>query len=130
LKPGTEARPSRSASTNAMLHTASGDHPLAIRIADRFLARFCGLMLAAPLVQGHGLLLTRCASVHSAFMRQTIDVIYLDRHGCVIRCVAGLRPWRASAGWRAAHVLELAAGSIARYGIRPGDRLRHPDAPW
>lgn len=115
---------------HAVLHTASGNHPLAIRIADRFLTRLCGLMLAAPLAQGHGLLLTRCTSVHSAFMRQTIDVIYLDRHGCVIRCVAGLRPWRASAGWRAAHVLELAEGSIARYCIRPGDRLRHPDAPW
>jgi uncharacterized membrane protein (UPF0127 family) len=129
LKPSAEACASRSTLANAVLRTASGDHPLAIRIADRFLARLCGLMLAAPLAQGHGLLLKRCASVHSAFMRQTIDVIYMDRHGCVIRCVAGLRPWRASAGWRAAHVLELAEGSIARYCIRSGDRLRHPGAP-
>jgi uncharacterized membrane protein (UPF0127 family) len=130
LKPDTNASASRSLGVNAVLHTASGGHPFAIRIADRFLTRFCGLMLAAPLAQGHGLLLTGCASVHSAFMRQTIDVIYLDRHGCVIRRVSGLRPWRASAGWRAAHVLELAEGSIARYRIRPGDRLRHPGAPW
>lgn len=115
---------------NAMLHTASGDHPLAIRVADCFLTRLRGLMLAAPLAQGHGLLLTHCTSVHSAFMRHTIDVIYLDCLGCVIRCVGGLRPWRASAGWRAAHALELAEGSITRYCIRPGDRLRHPDAPW
>ena len=113
-----------------MLHTASGEHLLVIRVADDFLKRLRGLMLSAPLAQGHGLLLTHCTSVHSAFMRQTIDVIYLSCHGCVIRCVAGLRPWRASAGWRAAHVLELAEGSIARYCIRPGDRLRHPDAPW
>ena len=77
------------------------------------------------LAQDHGLLLTRCGSVHSAFMRQTIDVIYLDRQGRVLRCVAALRPWRASLCPGAAHVLELAAGSIARYHIAPGDRLLH-----
>jgi uncharacterized membrane protein (UPF0127 family) len=109
-----------------LLHTASGAHPLDIALADGFWSRLRGLMLAAPLAPDAGLLLTRCASVHCAFMRQAIDVVYLDADGVVLGCVPRLRPWRASARRGARHTLELAAGAIERLGIRPGDRLAHP----
>jgi Flp pilus assembly protein TadG len=80
------------------------------------------------------MLITRCTSVHSAFMRYPIDVVYLDRNGVVVRCVPHLKPWRASHsalgtipfGRGAAHVLELAAGAISEFGIAPGARLSHP----
>jgi len=109
-----------------LLHTASGAHPLEIALADGFWSRLRGLMLAPPLAPSAGLLLTRCASVHCAFMRQAIDVVYLDTDGVVLACVPRLRPWRASAHRGARHTLELAAGAIDRLGIRPGDRLAHP----
>jgi uncharacterized membrane protein (UPF0127 family) len=109
-----------------LLHTASGAHPLEIALADGFWSRLRGLMLAPPLAPSAGLLLTRCASVHCAFMRQAIDVVYLDADGVVLACVPRLRPWRASAHRGARHTLELAAGAIDRLGIRPGDRLAHP----
>ena len=109
-----------------LLHTASGAHPLRVALADGFWTRLRGLMLAPPLAPDAGLLLTRCASVHCAFMRQAIDVVYLDAAGVVVKCVPRLRPWRASAGHGARHTLELAAGAIERLGIRPGDRLEHP----
>jgi outer membrane protein OmpA-like peptidoglycan-associated protein/uncharacterized membrane protein (UPF0127 family)/Flp pilus assembly protein TadG len=121
----------------AVLVTASGQHPLRLRRATNFISRFCGLMLRAPLAPDAGLLLTACPSVHTAFMRCAIDVVYLDAHGVVLKCVPYLRPWWGSisnAGrdgegrrhQRAAHTLELAAGSIARLGIAAGDHLRHP----
>lgn len=109
---------------HATLHTATGAHPLALRIADRFTSRLCGLMLAPPLAEHEGLLLTRCSSIHSAFMRQNIDVVYLDRSDKVVRCVQMLKPWSASIAWAASQVLELASGSTARYAIAPGDQLR------
>lgn len=109
---------------HATLHTATGAHPLALHIADRFTSRLRGLMLAPQLAVHEGLLLTNCSSIHSAFMRQTIDVIYLDRNDKVARCVQMLKPWRASMAWTATQVLELAAGSIARYEIASGDQLR------
>jgi uncharacterized membrane protein (UPF0127 family) len=109
-----------------LLHTASGAHPLDIALADGFWSRLRGLMLAPPLAPSAGLLLTRCASVHCAFMRQAIDVVYLDADGVVLACVPRLKPWRASAHRGARHTLELAAGAIDRLGIRPGDRLVHP----
>lgn len=121
----------------AWLHTASGMHRLALRLADGFLSRLRGLMLAPALRTDAGLLLTRCDGVHCAFMCHSIDVVYLDRTGRVLKCVPRLRPWSASLSYtgrdaqgrrhpRAAHTLELAAGSIARLMIRPGDQLDHP----
>lgn len=117
-------KPSPRFPSNAAIHTVTGAHPLTLRIANHFASRLRGLMLAPALASNEGLLLTECSSVHSAFMRQTIDVIYLDRNDRVVRCVPMLPRWSVSASWDAAHVLELAMGSIARYVINPGDRLQ------
>jgi outer membrane protein OmpA-like peptidoglycan-associated protein/uncharacterized membrane protein (UPF0127 family) len=124
-------------SGGARLLTRTGAHPLAVRRAANFFGRFLGLMLRPGLAPEAGLLLAACPSVHTAFMRFAIDVIYLDRDGVVLKCVPGLRPWRMSASnagrdangrrhVRATHTLELAAGSIERWQIVPGDRLQHP----
>jgi uncharacterized membrane protein (UPF0127 family) len=87
-------------------------------------------MMSPALGPVEGMLITHCSSVHSALMRFPIDVIYLDRHGVVIRCVPNLKPWSAShsfaGGPVAAHTLELAAGAITAMNIAPGDRLNHP----
>jgi outer membrane protein OmpA-like peptidoglycan-associated protein/uncharacterized membrane protein (UPF0127 family)/Flp pilus assembly protein TadG len=125
------------AAGSAVLLTTSGAHPLRLRRAASFISRFCGLMLRAPLAPDAGLLLTGCPSVHTAFMRCAIDVVYLDAQGVVLKCVPQLRPWwgsvsnagRDAAGRRhrrAAHTLELAAGSVARLGIVTGSQLQHP----
>lgn len=119
------------------MHTAAGRKPLDLKVAGSFLQRFRGLMLSAPLAPQAGLLLPSCPSVHTMFMRYPIDVLYLDKEGTVIRCVPGLKPWRASisnagrdaqgkARARAAHTLELAEGAIDRLGLACGDRLVHP----
>lgn len=126
----TQNRPAR-------LHTVTGTHSLILRSAGHFFSRFKGLMLSKSLDPDSGLLLTGCPSVHTAFMRYAIDVIYLDASGKVLKCVARLAPWRASISQagsdaqgkkhrRAAHTLELAAGSIERLAIRAGDQLDHP----
>jgi uncharacterized membrane protein (UPF0127 family) len=118
--------------SEAILHTCSGAHAIHLRLATSFIARFAGLMLTKPLAARQGMLLTGCPSVHTAFMRYAIDVIYLDEGGQVLKCVPDLKPWRASfsrfgkRSHAAAHTLELATGSIARFDIRSGDRLQHP----
>ena len=112
----------------ATLHTACGPCPLLLRIAAGFVSRCKGLMFEGPLAAQEGLLITRCASVHTAFMRFAIDVVYLDSQGIVTLCVSHLSPWRASlAGLRTRprtrHTLELPAGSVRLWGVRAGDRL-------
>lgn len=119
----------------AFLLTRTGEHALSIILADRFMRRLRGLMLARPLRPDQGLLLTECSSVHTCFMLQRLDLVYLDQSGVVTKCVARIQPWRMSCGAgraasgvrlpAASHVLELAAGSIARLKIAAGSRLRH-----
>ena len=119
----------------AILCTASGRHHLSLRVADEFFGRLRGLMLAPPLPVDHGLLLTRCSSVHTCFMRDGVDVVYLDGQGVVTKCVSDLQPWRASTAHLrlpphirrplAVHVLELAPGTIHRLKVGPGSRLLH-----
>jgi uncharacterized membrane protein (UPF0127 family) len=114
------------ASTPAVLRTQGGTHALRLRVARGFFTRLRGLMFAAPLAQSTGLLITRCTSVHTCFMRYALDLVYLAANGEVTQCVSGVKPWRWSISTRGRgtrHVLELPAGSIAGLGIRTGDRL-------
>lgn len=98
---------------------------LAIRLADGFFSRLAGLLFSPPLQPGHGLLLVPCASVHTAFMRYSIDVVFLDRAGRIRRIVPHLKPWRTAAFPGAYQTLELAAGEAARLGLQAGQPLAH-----
>jgi len=134
----------------ASLRTANGQHPLQLKTARGWWARFRGLMLAAPLGTTpvtQALLIPRCPSVHGFFMRYALDIVYLSRErtpspashgkdGYQVTHIARLNPWGISIGrrWqrdghtpkqilRSAHALELPAGAIATLGIARGDWL-------
>ncbi|MDZ7595448.1 MAG: DUF192 domain-containing protein [Thiobacillus sp.] len=96
---------------------------LTILRADHFFSRLAGLLFLPPLQPGHGLLLVPCASVHTAFMRYSIDVVFLDRAGKIRRIVPRLVPWRTAAFPGAYQTLELAAGEAARLGLQAGQSL-------
>jgi uncharacterized protein len=92
-------------------------------LADRPLRRMRGLLGRDSLGAGEGLLLQPAPSIHTAFMRFPIDVVFLDSESIVVRVVETLAPWRAASGPRARSVLELAAGEAARRGVQVGDWL-------
>ena len=69
------------------------------------------------------MLLRPASSVHTAFMRFPIDVVFLDRDLNVIAIEPELRPWRASGKRGSKAVLEIAAGECARRGLAVGDRI-------
>ena len=92
-------------------------------LADRFFARGRGLLGRARLERGHGMLIRPTWSVHTAFMRFAIDVLFLDRELRVVGVKRRLRPWRAAAQPGAHSALELAAGESERLRIEIGDRL-------
>ena len=120
----------RASDGDAIIHANGIRHSLRLKLAADFLPRLRGLLAQPPLRTEpviEALLITRCPSVHTLFMGYAIDVAYLDARGNVVRCVDRLVPWRASFGGRhAAYALELPAGSLARLGVCPGDRLDHP----
>ena len=80
-------------------------------LADSFFSRFKGLMGRKQLYGGEGLLLMNCPSVHSFFMKISIDAVYLSREMTVVG-VETLPPWHIGRHIKgAAHVLELAVGA-------------------
>ena len=92
-------------------------------LADRPLSRLRGLLGRASLGPGEGMLIRPSWSIHTAFMRFPIDVVFLDRELTVVAVRARVGPWRAATKLRAHSVLELAAGECERLRIEVGDRL-------
>lgn len=65
-----------------------------LELATTFLRRFLGLQFRRPLEDGHGLLLAPCDSVHTCWMRFSIDIVMLDQRGIVLAVRQRVRPWR------------------------------------
>lgn len=104
--------------------TKATDLAVRARIADRFFPRMWGLLGRRDLPAGEGLVIVPCRSVHAAFMRFPLDVLFLDRQG-VVRYAMQLMPWRFSPIVPAAHlVLELPLGTVARAATACGDVIR------
>jgi len=92
--------------------------------ADSFWLRLKGLLGRSSLAPGEALLLEPCSSVHTAFMRFPIDVVYVDRSGLVKKVVSDLKPFRWSAVLRGGHsVVELPSGTAAATDTVAGDQL-------
>ena len=68
------------------------------------------------------LLIPRCSSIHTAFMRASIDVVFLDDAFKVIDIRHSLKPWRIAIGARGSvQVLELPAGHARAIALSVGD---------
>lgn len=72
--------------------------------------RLLGLIGLAELPPGSALLFPGCDSVHTAWMRMAIDVVFLDTCGRVLKVRRSLPPWRVTRCRGAAAVLECPAG--------------------
>ena len=92
-------------------------------MAARPLRRMLGLLGRRDLPQGEGILLRPAGSIHTFFMRFSIDAVFLNENGVVLCIAAGVRPWRVAVCKRARSVLELAAGESERRGLEVGERL-------
>ena len=93
------------------------------RAARSLRSRAVGLLGKSSLPAGRALLIEPCSSVHTAFMRFAIDVVYVDRSRRVVKVVANLKPFRMSAARGRCSVIELPSGVIAASKTAPGDQL-------
>lgn len=98
-----------------------------VRVADGIWSRFWGLMGRKSLPEGSGLLLRPSSSIHTAFMRFPIDLVFLDRALRVVKVVPEMKPFRAAVAFGAHSVLELNAGAAAEAQVQTGDQLRLTD---
>jgi uncharacterized membrane protein (UPF0127 family) len=99
-----------------------------LEIATSFSARSKGLLGRTGLEPGTGILIDPCPSVHTWFMRFTIDAVFLDGKNQVVGLARELKPFRMAGAWRAAKTIELPAGTIAATGTAVGDSVEISEA--
>jgi len=93
-------------------------------IADSFFKRFKGLMMAAPLNNDEGLLLTKTNSIHMFFMKYEIDVIFLDKNDIVIDKIISMKRRRVSKIYKNCNkVIELKSKTLLELDIEVGDKI-------
>ena len=98
-----------------------------IRVAKTFLQRMWGLLGKASLEQG-GLYIPGCSSIHTFFMQFSIDVVFIDKHFAITKCISCLAPFRAAFGtWTTIGTLELPCGTLRKVQCKPGDIIKITD---
>ncbi|NYT23624.1 DUF192 domain-containing protein [Alcaligenaceae bacterium] len=88
---------------------------LRLRVADSFRLRLPGVHAIGTLAPDEGLVLVPCRAVHTFFLRQALDVVFLDARGGECRCVHSLPPYRVAGAAGARMVVELSAGYCRRH---------------
>ncbi len=92
--------------------------------ANSFLSRLVGLLGRSSLKPGEALLIEPCSSVHTAFMRFTIDVVYIDKARKVVKVSPNMRPFRIGGVFKpSCSVIELPKGMIEATQTARGDEL-------
>lgn len=92
-------------------------------VADSTGRRLRGLLGKKDLPSGHGVLLRPAWSIHTAFMRFPIDVVFLDADQIVVKIVPNLPSFKTASCRGAREVVELRAGECERRGLALGDRV-------
>ncbi|TWT94713.1 DUF192 domain-containing protein [Stieleria varia] len=78
-----------------LIQTQTGETLLHdVELADSFWKRFKGLQFRRSMPRDAGIWLTPCSSLHTCFMRFSIDVIHLDSDSRVLSVARNVRPWR------------------------------------
>src|SRR6188472_1335226 len=94
-----------------------------VTVADSTGRRLRGLLGKKDLPSGQGVLLRPAWSIHTAFMRFPIDVVFLDADQIVVKIVPNLGPFHTASCRGAREVVELRAGECERRGLALGDRV-------
>jgi uncharacterized membrane protein (UPF0127 family) len=115
------------------LVTGASEHVIQVEVTSTPEEKAMGLMFRTTLADDAGMLFPYTPPQEATmWMRNTyisLDMVFIRGDGIIHRIEANTEPFServiASRGTVAA-VLELKAGSAARLGLKPGDRVRHP----
>ncbi len=95
------------------------------RVADTFWTRLVGLLNRKSLEKGEALILKPCSSIHTFFMRFSIDVLFLDKKGKVIGLFSVFRSFRVSPVYFGVYLaIELPAGTLQLTQTKLGDSIK------
>ncbi len=112
--------------------TSSGTHSFDIEVAETDEEKARGLMFRRTLAPNAGMLFPyEPAQEITMWMKNTyisLDMVFIRADGTVLRVATGTEPFSEkviASGGDALAVLELIAGTAARIGVKPGDRVEH-----
>ena len=92
------------------------------QVADSFFTRFKGLMFRRSIPEDYALHITPCNQVHMLNMRFSIDVIYLDASGRVVKIDENVQPGKICKTVKnAKSVIEVTSFYSSENNIRQGD---------
>ena len=104
--------------TYRLLHMPSNRAVAVVTRADTWLAKGWGVLGRRTLPKGEGLWLPGVASVHTLFLRVSLDLLFLDSQLRTRSRAQSVPPgrWLVRASG-AAHTLELGAGTLASLAV-------------
>ncbi len=135
---GVGARAEKAASVavdegRLVIETAGGPRVFRVEVADDVGERSKGLMFRRSLDRDAGMLFDFFRNEEVSFwMKNTyvaLDMIFIRADGTIAHIAKNTVPLSerpVSSGEPVRFVLEVVAGTSARLGIRPGDRIRYP----
>ncbi len=98
------------------------------RCTTTILERMRGLLGRPMLKADEALVIDPCNSVHTFGMGYSLDIVFVNAQGLVIKLCSNLPKFRIAQSLGARLTIELAAGEIERLGLALGDQLQwRPD---
>jgi uncharacterized protein len=92
--------------------------------ASTYYQRMKGLLGRTSMEGIEGLYIPRCRSIHTFFMKFSIDIVFMDKTHKVQKIINCLKPFRLASGTLGSFgVLELPCHTIDLQACRPGDQL-------
>lgn len=86
--------------------------------------RLKGLLGRNSLGLNEALILKPCSSIHTFFMRFSIDVLFLDKDMQVVKIIQDMSPNRlGQIIWRSHMAIELSSGKISQTNTEVGDTI-------
>jgi uncharacterized protein len=108
----------------AIDRTSGKELALNLAVADTFFTRLKGLLGKKELLQGEGLLIKPCNSIHTFGMKFPIDVVFLDKEKRILALFKNLPPNRIIRVLpNAKSVIELPAGTLDALGSHIGNEI-------
>lgn len=95
-----------------------------LEVASSLIQRTVGLLKYSDLSDRQALWILKCNSIHTFFMRFSIDCIFVDKNLMIKKIYSNVQPWRITFPVLTAHsVFEVKAGFAQKWGLREGDSL-------
>lgn len=101
-----------------------GNKVFRVRVADSFFSRLLGLMGKKEIKDNEALLITKCNSIHTFFMRFNMDAVFVNNSMVVKKAVKDIKPCRVSSEWSASAVLEFMSKGNEKTAVSEGDLIK------